>query len=109
MAFSKSLRPRDAIGVGACNQIRKFLGHRGSILDACDTARTNQASVAAVVNSLVPLLGDVTLRRAFGLPYVLRPGCLSALSSCRAPAQYFSSPRSGNCRRADVGFRNFCL
>jgi putative membrane protein len=62
---------------------------RPSILVARHPALAESRAVARMGHSLVPFPCDVTMRRAFGISYVLWPCCLSALPVHASPLRYF--------------------
>jgi hypothetical protein len=82
---------------------------RPPILVARGPALAEPREVAQMGHSLVPFPCYVTVRRAFGISYVLQPRCLPTVFVCASALQYFTSGRPGMCGRADVGLGNFRL
>jgi len=70
---------------------------------------TSKGQWPAVVYSGIPFLGDVTVRCAVSISYVLWSRGLPSLSSPAATSEFFSSSRSGSRGRSNVGFRDLCL
>ena len=110
MAHSRSVRAGDAVGSGGMkSNMHAFFA--AGILFWWPVVQPwpSLAKWPAMGRSLVPFPCDLTVRRAVGVSYVLRPRCLSALSVDASALRYLTSRRPGVCGRADVGLGHVCL